>query len=359
LNIPGLVSPGGLVTDPAGQLWVLDSSNLTQLTIYPLNGESLYTVPLAASSLSNPASMSFTAGARSLLIADIGNGTSNELVLVNGTQAALNYPQTAVGAQSAAQAAAIASIGNSTLKPTTTGDLYSLTGNTQDFQVSSTSSCLSFTQLLPTQSCAFSAIFAPTSAGTESETIASLFNSAVQVQLLLSGVAPSSASVVASPAFSLGSGTYSTPQMIRLTDATPKAVIYYTTDGTTPNTSSPDYHGAVSVSTTQTMKAIAVASGFTKSPVASATYSFPSTAEPVIAPGSGAYAMPMTATIVDLSRGAKILWCTVTSGSCKPATPYTGSISIDPATTETICANATDSGHAPSATTCHVYTNHK
>jgi sugar lactone lactonase YvrE len=356
LDIPGLIDPSGLVVDPAGQLWVLDEDDLNQITILPPNGGSLYTVPLVAPNLGAPSLMAFTAGARNLLISDI---EYDDLVLVSGTQAQLSYPQTAVGAQSAAQPASIVSIGNTALKPTTAGDLYSFTGNTQDFQVQNTSTCLSFTQLLPAQSCAFSATFAPISAGAESESITSIFNSAAQVQLLLSGSTTSSSSVAASPTFSLDSGTYNAAQAVKLADATSGAQIYYTTNGTTPTTSSVVYHSAISVSGPETINAIAVASGFTRSPVASATYSFGPTAVPTITLATGAYAMPVSTTITDSTSGANILWCSVSSGTCAPATSYTAAISIDPTTTETICANATDSGHVQSATACHTYTNSK
>src|SRR5206468_2116428 len=40
------------------------------------------------------------------------------------------------------------------------------------------------------------------------------------------------------PAFSLAGGTYNSPQSLTLTDATPGATIYYTTNGTSPTTSS-------------------------------------------------------------------------------------------------------------------------
>jgi hypothetical protein len=49
-------------------------------------------------------------------------------------------------------------------------------------------------------------------------------------------------------------------------------VIYYTTDGSTPTTSSTLYSGPISVSTNETIKAIATAVGSTTSAVGSATY---------------------------------------------------------------------------------------
>lgn len=80
------------------------------------------------------------------------------------------------------------------------------------------------------------------------------------------------------------------------------------------------------------------------------------TATPVITLATGTYAMPTSTTITDATPGASIAWCYVGTGTCTPATAYSGSIYVDPATTETICANATASGDTVSATVCNSYT---
>jgi hypothetical protein len=72
------------------------------------------------------------------------------------------------------------------------------------------------------------------------------------------------------PTFSPAGGSYTSPQSVTLTAA--GAAIYYTTDGSTPTTSSNAYSGAIAVSSTTTIKAIAIAPGMTASTVASATY---------------------------------------------------------------------------------------
>jgi N-acetylneuraminic acid mutarotase len=74
------------------------------------------------------------------------------------------------------------------------------------------------------------------------------------------------------PTFSIAAGTYASVQSVAITDATEGATIYYTTDGTTPTTSSTVYTGPITVSSTETIKAIASASELGTSTVASATY---------------------------------------------------------------------------------------
>ena len=77
----------------------------------------------------------------------------------------------------------------------------------------------------------------------------------------------------ATPVFSLKAGTYTGPQQVTITDATTGAVIYYTLDGTTPTTSSPQYTGnAVTISTTETLKARAIGANDGWSALKSATY---------------------------------------------------------------------------------------
>lgn len=79
---------------------------------------------------------------------------------------------------------------------------------------------------------------------------------------------------VATPTFSLATGTYTSVQTVTISDATAGATIYYTTNGNTPTTSSPVYTGQpISVSVTTTIKAIAVgAPGYANSQIASAVY---------------------------------------------------------------------------------------
>ncbi len=80
---------------------------------------------------------------------------------------------------------------------------------------------------------------------------------------------------VLAPSFSVSGGKYAVAQSITLSSDTEGATIHYTTDGTEATAASPQYSGAIEVSSTTTISAIAVKDGMTNSDVVSATYSFP------------------------------------------------------------------------------------
>src|SRR5208283_2376674 len=83
---------------------------------------------------------------------------------------------------------------------------------------------------------------------------------------------PSAIPQTATPTFNPAAGTYTSAQSVTISDTTSGATIYYTTDGTTPTTDSPVYSSPIPVNSTETIEAIAAASGFSNSAVASATY---------------------------------------------------------------------------------------
>ena len=78
--------------------------------------------------------------------------------------------------------------------------------------------------------------------------------------------------IAATPTFSPSAGTYTSTQTVTISTATTGASIYCTTDGSTPTTASNLYTGAISVSASQTIKAIAALTGLTNSLVGAAPY---------------------------------------------------------------------------------------
>ena len=79
--------------------------------------------------------------------------------------------------------------------------------------------------------------------------------------------------VAAAPTISPAAGTYAATQSVSLSDTTPGAVIYYTTNGSAPVAGvSPLASLPIQVAATETVEALAVAPGYTESPIASAAY---------------------------------------------------------------------------------------
>jgi hypothetical protein len=81
-----------------------------------------------------------------------------------------------------------------------------------------------------------------------------------------------SSAQAATPKFSPAPGTYPSSQSVTLSDATPGTTIYYTTDGSAATVSSPVYNAPIAVTTTATINAIAKASGYNNSAVATGVY---------------------------------------------------------------------------------------
>jgi hypothetical protein len=76
----------------------------------------------------------------------------------------------------------------------------------------------------------------------------------------------------ATPVFSPAAGSFSGAQSVTIKDATAGSTIYYTTNGTVPTSGSNLYTGPIAVGATTTINALAVATGYTNSAVATATY---------------------------------------------------------------------------------------
>jgi len=78
--------------------------------------------------------------------------------------------------------------------------------------------------------------------------------------------------VTATPIFTPPPGTYVSAQSVMLSSATNGVVIYYTTDGTVPTSSSNVYSGAIAVNTSEVIRAIAIAPDEGASDVAMGSY---------------------------------------------------------------------------------------
>jgi Beta-propeller repeat. len=169
----------------------------------------------------------------------------------------------------------------------------------------------------------------------------------------ISKFAFSGQSAVAIPSFSPIEGTYSSTQSVAISDSTPNSIIYYTTDGTTPTTSSTQYSGTIAVSQNTTIKAIATATGYTQSTVASATYKIMAAA-PTFSPAGGPYTSSQNVTLSDTTPGATIYYTIDGTTPTASSARYTSSISVS--TSLTIQAIAVAVGYANSGVGVASYT---
>jgi N-acetylneuraminic acid mutarotase len=161
--------------------------------------------------------------------------------------------------------------------------------------------------------------------------------------------------VTATPTLSPASGTYTTAQTVTISDSTPGAVIYYTTDGSIPTPSSTKYTGPITVSSTETINAIATAANYVSSAVASGMYTIQLTAAmPAFSPAAGTYTTAQTVTMSDATPGALIYYTTDGSTPTTSSTKYTGPITVS--STKTIHAIATAANYVSSAVASGMYT---
>src|SRR5258707_315677 len=160
----------------------------------------------------------------------------------------------------------------------------------------------------------------------------------------------------ATPKLTPGQGSYAAGQQVAISDATSGATIYYTTNGVGPTTSSTLYTGPITVNSSETIEAIAVATGYTQSAIGSATYTISTSAAatPTFSPSGGTYTTAQTVTISDTTSGATIYYTTNGTTPTTSSTPYTGPITVS--ATETIEAIAVASGHTQSAVGSAAYT---
>ena len=172
----------------------------------------------------------------------------------------------------------------------------------------------------------------------------------IHVYGLLAG-APTAAVPVISPA----SQTFTNSISVTITDSTPGATIYYTTDGTVPTTSSTVYSGPITVTTTKTITAIASASGFVQSAPASQTYTAQNqVAAPTFLPAGGTIASPISVTLSDSTPGASIYYTTNGTTPTTASALYSTPIPVN--STTTINAIAAASGKTNSPVSSATYT---
>ncbi len=214
--------------------------------------------------MSNPQSISLN-GSGDTYFVDYGSDRIRKVTAFAGygrSTASLMFGSQATGTVSASQIVTLSAIGEVTIGSIGVPAGFKETDNCDG------------AKLTAGQTCEINVSFAPTQGGPAQGTLsiasdAFFAGQGNTVELSGNGTGESQ---VATPVFNPAAGTYTTTQSVTITDATSGATIYYTTNGTTPTTSSTKYTGKITVSSTETIEAIAVASDYTNSAVASATY---------------------------------------------------------------------------------------
>jgi len=121
-----------------------------------------------------------------------------------------------------------------------------------------------------------SAVYSPTTGITitDTTTIMAMASANSYDQSPVSSATYNKSSQFIAPVLSPGTGSYTQPVLVTITEASSGATVYYTTDGSNPATSSTAiaYSNPFLVSSTETVNAIATGTGLTNSNVASATY---------------------------------------------------------------------------------------
>ena len=186
----------------------------------------------------------------------------------------------------------------------------------------------------------------------------SIYAMATYPKLANSGAVLASYSIVLptapAPTFSPTPSTFIPPQSVTLSN-TANLPMYYTTDGSTPTTSSTLYSGPISVSHNTTINAITAAYGYLTSAVSTGVYLIQGPA-PTFSPSYGTYYTAENVTISDTVSGATIYYTTNGSGPTTSSPSCSNPCTIVVPTTTIIKAIASGGGYAASNVAVATYT---
>jgi hypothetical protein len=202
-----------------------------------------------------------------------------------------------------------------------------------------------------TSSTVYSAPIAVSATGTlEAIAVASGYSPSA-VRIAAYSIAP----LLPAPVLSPSPGTYPAAQTVTITDGTAGTTIYYTTDGTTPTSSSEIYSAPIAVNASETVQAIAGETGYNNSPVAGGTYTIAAQLPvPTFSLAAGTYSSSQPVTISDATAGATIYYTTNGTTPTTSSSVYSSAITVS--ATETLEAIAVETGYTSSAVASAVYT---
>jgi sugar lactone lactonase YvrE len=188
--ISGVTDPTGLAFDPADDLYVLDGT-ANAVNVVPPSASGVATHPLVFNNttLASASALAISAGGQSFVISNIGTGSSNNLVYLNGNASTLAFGDINVGSQSEPMTATEYNIGN--LGLTLPSPFYTTNRPDAAFSVLGSSTCFNFTTeaLAPSNPCTINVQFTPQFVGATTQqlmVVSSGYNSGGPI-LTLSG----------------------------------------------------------------------------------------------------------------------------------------------------------------------------
>lgn len=116
---------------------------------------------------------------------------------------------------------------------------------------------------------------------------------------------------VSTPTFTPNGGTFTTVVSVTIATTTVGATIRYTTDNSTPSTTNGIvYTGAIVLSNSCTLRAIAYKTGMANSNILTKNFLITKALAPTMSPAAGAYSSPQSVTLSSLTTGASIRYTT-------------------------------------------------
>jgi sugar lactone lactonase YvrE len=170
LPVADVTNPTGLGFDTAGDLYVLDGTANTITVVPPASsGVAPHLVEFNNALLAQASAMGMSAGGQSFIIANIGAGSSNSLVYIDGNRSTLSFGDVKVGTPSPVQTATEYNIGDSPI--TLSNPFYTTNVSNAAFTVLPSSTCIPGLVLQPSQPCTINVQFTPTALGSTSQDI--------------------------------------------------------------------------------------------------------------------------------------------------------------------------------------------
>jgi len=156
------------------------------------------------------------------------------------------------------------------------------------------------------------------------------------------------------PLFSPVPSTYSSAQSVKLSN-TANLPMFYTTDGSTPSTSSIPYTAPINVATNTTIKALTAAYGYLASGISTGVYLIQAPT-PTFTPNSGTYSSTQNVTISDTASAATIYYTTNGTAPTTSSTACANPCAVSVSTTTTLKAMASGGGYTNSNIAVATYT---